>query len=119
MHDNSRAAYSVLSDDGKTLALGFSGVLDEDAYANMRKGLDSLLAGKKFTSLSLDLAGVTRLDDSGALLLAHLFRKAEAKKAHCETKNATGSIREVLDMLHFEALVSAPPLAISYMVCGQ
>ncbi len=110
MADNTAGAYEVLQDNGTTLILGLSGSLNRDAHKRMRPEIDALMAKAKFSNLSLDLSRVSLLDDSGALLLAHFFRKAKAKKAACSTTGAPGNIQEVLDMLHFETLVTAPPL---------
>lgn len=100
-------AHFEISDNGPgTLVLNLSGNLDSAAYYSLASPLTKIVSRQRPKSLDLDLSKVEMLDDFGALLLADIHRAASKIKGACSIKKANASIQEILDLLHFQALIS-------------
>ncbi|SHJ13544.1 phospholipid/cholesterol/gamma-HCH transport system permease protein [Desulfatibacillum alkenivorans DSM 16219] len=104
------ATFTIEDNDGKGSSLRLHGPLDQDAYFALAGPLRQAVKKGCAGELVIDLKDVTRLDDFGALLLAHVHKAADAVNCPCSIEAARPSVREVLDLLHFQRLINAPAL---------
>ncbi|ACL04480.1 MlaE family lipid ABC transporter permease subunit [Desulfatibacillum aliphaticivorans] len=104
------ATFTIEDNDGKGSILRLHGPLDQDAYFALAGPLRQAIKKGCAGELVIDLKDVTRLDDFGALLLAHVHKAAHAVNSPCSIEAARPSVREVLDLLHFQRLINAPAL---------
>lgn len=78
--------------------------MDASNAASMIKELGSLLGGRDFSSLTVDLSKVTYLDDFGALVLLELKKRVSKGKGHFLLINPNSEVKEILSILKFDSL---------------
>lgn len=96
-----------ISTAADTLSLTLGGVLDlqtTPALLDRLAGVPHPLPGR----IRVDLAGVARMDDCGALIIMELSRMAEKAQAVLETVNVPPHVRDLLTFLRLDA-PSPPP----------
>ncbi|MFC1895319.1 ABC transporter permease [Thermodesulfobacteriota bacterium] len=107
----SDARYHILDEKEGTLVLGLQGRLDGNAHASLSEEIGRLVRERRDARVVIDLSRVSYVDDSGALLLAELYRAAMNRNAHCILAGAHSNVQDVLDLLQFQAICTAPPRA--------
>jgi phospholipid/cholesterol/gamma-HCH transport system permease protein len=90
--------------EGGGIILHLEGRMDVTNAASMMSELDSLLHDRPFSSLTVDLEGVTYLDDFGSLALAELKQLMASRKGHFRLTNAHGKTSEALPIFKLHLL---------------
>ena len=96
--------YEVSGIDEGAVTLNIRGRMDASSAAPMIRELNTALKDRALFSLTVDLTGVTYLDDFGALILLELKKLLEAGKDEFYIKNASDKVKEMLDILNFDSL---------------
>ena len=100
------------SDDRKGgLTLFLSGRMDSANAGAMLRDLGPLIHTAAPVSLTVDLSGVTYVDDFGVLVLIQLRHMVAAQKGAFSLVHVTARVREILSLLHFDDLTEKVPLA--------
>lgn len=102
---NLQSSQYDISENGKGgITLQLRGRMDASNAASMIKELDSLIGGRDFSSVTVDLEKVTYLDDFGTLVLVELKRRATSGKGRFLLINASNEVKEILAILSFDSL---------------
>jgi phospholipid/cholesterol/gamma-HCH transport system permease protein len=102
--------------EGGGIILHLEGRMDVTNAASIMSELDSLLHDRPFSSLTVDLEGVTYLDDFGSLALVELKQLMASRNGQFLLINAHGKTSEALSIfkLHplekpFSLTIKRPP----------
>ena len=109
IHESGAYQFSEESDGDVTLRL--RGVLDAASAVPLMGELLPLVRRKSPGSLTVDLGGVTYLDDFGILLLSELRKRAGVGRGRFSIINADERARDMLAAVHFDTLARAVPLS--------
>lgn len=102
---NLQSSQYDISENGKGgITLPLRGRMDASNAASMIKELGSLIGGRDFSSVTVDLEKVTYLDDFGTLVLVELKRRATSGKGRFLLINASNEVKEILSILNFDSL---------------
>jgi len=96
--------YEVSGIDEGAVTLNIRGSMDASSAAPMIRELNAALQDRALSSLTVDLTGVTYLDDFGALILVELKKLLEDGKDKFHIKNASDKVKEMLAILNFDSL---------------
>lgn len=96
--------YEVSKNDEGGVTLNIQGRMDVSSAAPMIRELNTALQDLTSSSLTVDLTGVSYLDDFGALILVELRKMLEDGKGHFYIKNASDKVKEMLSVLNFDSL---------------
>ena len=96
--------YEILeSEEGET-TLQIKGPMEASTAANMIRELPPLLKDRAGASLTVDLSGVTYLDDFGVLVLVELRKRTTDRGASFLLANAGDRIKGMLSLVDFDSL---------------
>lgn len=98
----------TLSENNGEFTVHFQGAMDATSAAPLIQELIPLIRERLPSSLTLDMAGVTYLDDFGALILLELKRILSPKSAF-RLINAGDKVTEMLSLLQFDTLGKSRP----------
>lgn len=96
--------YEVSEGDEGAVTLNIRGRMDASSAAPMIRELSAALQDRTLSSLTVDLTGVTYLDDFGALILVEIKKLLEDGKDEFYIKNASDKVKEMLAILNFDSL---------------
>ncbi|MBI9076703.1 MAG: MlaE family lipid ABC transporter permease subunit [Desulfatibacillum sp.] len=108
--NNQAATFRIENNGDAGMCMLLQGPLDQSAYFSLAGSAREAVRKNCSGNLVIDLGEVSRVDDFGALLLADIYKAASSVKCPCTMEAAQANVREVLDLLHFRDLVSAPAL---------
>lgn len=100
----------VTEGPGGALTVHLMGGLGGTRVAGLLDDLTARIAGRPFSSLTVDLEKVPYLDDFGALLLLELKRLALKRRSVFALVKTQAAVRETLSFLRFDAMDPAPGL---------
>lgn len=96
-------SYLIAEDGAGGVTLQLQNRLDVSNASEMIKQLNRLLRQKVSASLKVDLAGVTYLDDFGALVLVELKNLTLKNGGRFELKNVSDRIQGTLSLIDFDS----------------
>jgi phospholipid/cholesterol/gamma-HCH transport system permease protein len=85
-----------------SMVLAIQGRMDADRAAEMIRGVDRILKEGVPSSLTVDLGGVSYLDDFGSLVLLELREAMGKAKGGFYLKNASENVQRVLSVFNFD-----------------
>jgi len=100
----------TLSENKGALTVHFQGAMDASSAPPLIQELIPLIKKRLPSSLILDMAEVTYLDDFGALILLELKKILSPQKADFHLINTGDKVTEMLSLLQFDALGKARDL---------
>jgi len=101
--------YNIVKSDEGGIVLHIKGLMDASTAANMIRELTPPLKDHASPSLTVDLSGVTSLDDFGVLVLVELKKSASSHGASFQLKNTGDGAREMLSITGFDSLAWEGP----------
>jgi len=110
-HIHESGAYQFSEEGDGDVTLRLRGVLDAASAVPLMGELLPLVRRKSPASLTVDLGGVTYLDDFGILLLSELRKRAGTGRGRFSIINADERARDMLAAVHFDTLARAVPLS--------
>lgn len=96
--------YEISERNDGGITIHFHGSMDVSTATPMIRDLDNLLKERPPVSLTVDLGGVSYLDDFGALVLTELKHMLPPQRADFQLINATDKVTEMLSALNLDAL---------------
>ncbi len=102
--NNTALSKYTLSDHNGNLTVRFQGALDAASAAPLILELAPVIKKSLPSSLTLDMADVTYLDDFGALILMELRKSLPPERTAFRLTNVGEKVGEMLSILHFDAI---------------
>ncbi|MFP4000072.1 MAG: MlaE family lipid ABC transporter permease subunit [Desulfobacterales bacterium] len=100
--DSKQTCFDIREDETGTLAFYFRGRLDISTAPNCLKSLSSSIKEKKSPKiLVVDLGGVTRMDDYGAMVILRLIQKLSPGSEGFRLENAGEDHEKMLSLVNF------------------
>lgn len=90
--------------EGQRLVLRLSGRFEFSAHREFREAVDRILKTEGIDSLVVDLMDVEYVDSSALGMLLMLRERANSAKLGLTLANPRGTVRQALDIAHFEKL---------------
>jgi len=92
--------------DGIRAVVRLSGRFEFSAHREFRETIDTALQNKSFEEVVIDLRDVDYVDSSGLGMLLMLREKANAANKKISLANPRGTVKQALDIAHFEKIFS-------------
>ena len=102
--------YEVSHGKDGAMTLHLQGRMDAATAAETIAGIKSILQPPLPPVLTVDLEGVSYLDDFGALVLVEIKNLMGDQQSRLHLKNADEKVKEILAILKYESLGKADPL---------